>query len=130
MFKLWKSPIGKSIGDFALPGQSHQMPNHIFPFRKKHDTMNEEFCHFIRQEFPVLPKSEQEATCMEKFEYKTLYTDAKGVFGGKVDQGMFQSELNELGSLGWELVSTVATAQSYGSTRWIISVFKRKAVEK
>ena len=63
---------------------------------------------------------------MEKFEYKTLFTDAKGVLGGKVDQSAFQMELNELGSLGWELVSTVSAAQSYGSTRWIISVFKRK----
>ena len=63
---------------------------------------------------------------MEQFEYKTLYTDAKGVFGGKVDQYSFQNELNELGSQGWELVNSVATAQSYGSTRWIISIFKRK----
>lgn len=63
---------------------------------------------------------------MEKFEYKTLFTDAKGVFGGKVDESTFQNELNELGLQGWELVSTVAAAQSYGSTRWIISIFKRK----
>lgn len=63
---------------------------------------------------------------MDGFEYKTLFTDAKGMLGGKVDQGAFQRELNELGRQGWELVSTVAAAQSYGSTRWIISTFKRK----
>lgn len=63
---------------------------------------------------------------MDKFEYKTLFTDAKGFFGGKVDKSDYQFELNELGSQGWELVSTVATAQSYGSTRWIISTFKRR----
>ncbi|SHI01731.1 protein of unknown function [Sporobacter termitidis DSM 10068] len=63
---------------------------------------------------------------MEKFEYKTLFIDVKGVFGGKVDQSTFQDELNELGLQGWELVNTVAAAQSYGSTRCIISVFKRK----
>lgn len=63
---------------------------------------------------------------MEKFEYKTLLTDAKGALGGKVDQGAFQRELNELGMQGWELVSTVGAAQSYGSTRWVISIFKRK----
>lgn len=63
---------------------------------------------------------------MEIFEYKTLFTDAKGFLGGKVDQVFFQNELNELGLQGWELVSTVAAAQSYGSTRWIISTFKRK----
>lgn len=63
---------------------------------------------------------------MERFEYKTLFTDAKGVLGGKVDQLTLHNELNELGAKGWELVSTVAAAQSYGSTRWIISVFKRR----
>ncbi len=63
---------------------------------------------------------------MEKFEYKTLFTDAKGVLGGKVDQDGLENELNELGLQGWELVNTVAAAQSYGSTRWIISIFKRK----
>lgn len=65
---------------------------------------------------------------MERYEYKTMYTDAKGFFGGKVDQMQFHNELNVLGAQGWELVSTVATAQSYGSTRWLISIFKRKIV--
>ena len=63
---------------------------------------------------------------MDRFEYKTLFTDAKGILGGKVDEDRFQDELNELGAQGWELVNTVAAAQSYGSTRWIISVFKRR----
>lgn len=63
---------------------------------------------------------------MEKFEYKTLFTDAKGILGGKVDQYTLEKELNELGAQGWELINTAAVAQSYGSTRWIISTFKRK----
>ena len=63
---------------------------------------------------------------MELFEYKTLFTDVKGIFGGKVDEAQLQTDLSELGQQGWELVNTVATAQSYGSTRWLISVFKRK----
>lgn len=63
---------------------------------------------------------------MEQFEYKTVFTDAKGMLGGKVDQYSFQNELNHLGSDGWELVSAIPTAQSYGSTRWVICIFKRK----
>ncbi|MPM54666.1 hypothetical protein SDC9_101445 [bioreactor metagenome] len=63
---------------------------------------------------------------MEQFEYKTLFTDAKGVLGGKVNESQLQADLNELRQQGWELVNTVATAQSYGSTRWLISIFKRK----
>ncbi|NLM60535.1 MAG: DUF4177 domain-containing protein [Clostridiales bacterium] len=65
---------------------------------------------------------------MEKFEYKTLFTDAKGAFGGKVDRHAFEKELNDLGAQGWELVSAVPSAQSYGSTRWIICIFKRKII--
>ncbi|MDD5934015.1 MAG: DUF4177 domain-containing protein [Clostridiales bacterium] len=63
---------------------------------------------------------------MEQWEYKTIYTDAKGFFGGKVNFSEFEEELNKLGAQGWELVSSVPSAQSYGSTRWIISIFKRK----
>jgi len=63
---------------------------------------------------------------MEQYEYKTLYTDAKGISGGKVNQDEFQEALNNMGAQGWELVNTFPTAQDYGRTRWVISVFKRK----
>lgn len=63
---------------------------------------------------------------MDKFEYKTLFTEAKGFLGGRVDKHAFQHELNELGAEGWELVSSFPSAQSYGNTRWVISIFKRK----
>jgi hypothetical protein len=63
---------------------------------------------------------------MDQYEYKILSTDAKGFLGGKVNNNEFENELNRLGMQGWELVSTVATAQSYGSTRWLTSIFKRK----
>lgn len=63
---------------------------------------------------------------MEQYEYKTLFTDAKGALGGKVNQTEMEIRLNDLGRQGWELVSTVPSAQSYGSTRWLISIFKRK----
>ena len=63
---------------------------------------------------------------MEKFEYKTLFAETTGFFGGEADRNKFQSELNELGAQGWELVSTVTTASSGGMTRLLISLFKRK----
>lgn len=63
---------------------------------------------------------------MEKFEYKTLTTDAKGIFGGKVKVEEFENKLNQLGLEGWELINCVATTQSYGSTVHVISVFKRR----
>jgi hypothetical protein len=63
---------------------------------------------------------------MEKYEYRTVYTDAKGILGGKVEQMDFERQLNELGEFGWELVNVIPSAQSNGHTRWLISVFKRK----
>lgn len=61
---------------------------------------------------------------MDKYEYKTIFTDT-GLFGAKVDQTVFENQLNELGCLGWDLVSTVATGIS-GRTMTVVSVFKRK----
>ena len=63
---------------------------------------------------------------MERFEYKTLLTDAKGFWGGEVDAVAFQNQLNELGAEGWELVNSVSTAQAQETTRWIVSILKRR----
>lgn len=63
---------------------------------------------------------------MEKFEYYTFVYDTKGFTGGKVDTEVFQEELNKLGSIGWELVSSLSTNQGNGYTRSIVSIFKRK----
>jgi hypothetical protein len=35
---------------------------------------------------------------MEKYEHTTLFTDAKGVLGGKVDKQELQYQLNQLGA--------------------------------
>ncbi len=63
---------------------------------------------------------------MRKFEYKTMVFDAKGFWGGKIDVSDFDHALNEAGRDGWELVETTASNQSYGSTRYVICVFKRE----
>lgn len=63
---------------------------------------------------------------MEKFEYRTFIYDTEGWMGGKVDNRDFEMELNKLGLDGWELVSSVSTNHSYGQTRSIVSIFKRK----
>ena len=63
---------------------------------------------------------------MERFEYRTILYDTKGVWGGKVDDDHFEALLNGLGSQGWELVSAIATAQAYGSTKSIVCILKRR----
>lgn len=63
---------------------------------------------------------------MDKYEYKTFTYDTKGFWGGSVDINQFQNELNALGDDGWELVNSVSTTQSYGSSKSIVCIFKRK----
>jgi hypothetical protein len=62
---------------------------------------------------------------MKRFEYKTLYSKAMGINGGKINQKTLEKELNQLGAEGWELVSTVSSNQGTGYTKDIISILKR-----
>jgi hypothetical protein len=70
-------------------------------------------------------KSEEEVN-MEKFEYKVVTYDTKGFWGGKVEISQIEDQLNLIGNDGWEMVSCTSTNQSYGSSRSIVCIFKRK----
>ena len=63
---------------------------------------------------------------MERFEYKTILYDPKGLWGGKIDKSDFDDMLNGMGALGWELVSAVSSSSSYGATKSIVCIFKRR----
>lgn len=63
---------------------------------------------------------------MDKYEYKTFRYDTKGLWGGKVETDQFEMALNRFGDDGWKMVSSFTTAQSYGSSRSVICIFKRK----
>ncbi|MBQ9425704.1 MAG: DUF4177 domain-containing protein [Erysipelotrichaceae bacterium] len=63
---------------------------------------------------------------MDNFEYKVVTYDTKGFFGGNVEPDQLENQLNLLGYDGWELVSCTSTNQSYGSSRSIVCIFKRK----
>lgn len=63
---------------------------------------------------------------MELFEYKVAVYDTKGFWGGDVDSNRFEKQLNLLGNDGWEMVSCTSTNQSYGSSKSIVCIFKRK----
>lgn len=62
---------------------------------------------------------------MIKWEYKTLKIDPVGFEGGIVKTDVFERELNRLGSLGWELVSSFDTNQDNGRSREILAIFKK-----
>ena len=63
---------------------------------------------------------------MDNFEYKVAVYDTKGFWGGDVDSNRFEKQLNLLGNDGWEMVSCTSTNQSYGSSKSIVCIFKRK----
>lgn len=63
---------------------------------------------------------------MEKFEYKVVTYDPSGLFGGKVKVNQIENQLNMLGEDGWELISCTSSNQSYGSTKSLVCIFKRR----
>jgi len=66
-----------------------------------------------------------ETAQLVKWEYKIIKTSAKGMLGGKVDQGSLETNMNEMGREGWELVSAFDTSQELGKTRDVLLLFKR-----
>ncbi|MCR4669092.1 MAG: DUF4177 domain-containing protein [Clostridia bacterium] len=63
---------------------------------------------------------------MKTFEYKVVTYDPHGFFGGSVEVGQIENQLNLLGGEGWEMVSCTSSNQSYGSTRSLVCIFKRR----
>lgn len=64
---------------------------------------------------------------MDRWEYKTIKFETKGMLGGILDIDNFNDQLNSLGRSGWELVSCFDTNQSQGASREVVAVFKRLA---
>ncbi len=63
---------------------------------------------------------------MEKFEYKVVTFDTTGFFGGNVETRQVETQLNLLGNDGWEMISSTSTNQSYGASKSIVCIFKRR----
>lgn len=63
---------------------------------------------------------------MDQFEYKVFIYDTKGFFGGEVDVNQLECQLNLLGNDGWEMVSCTSSNQSYGASKSIVCILKRK----
>ena len=47
-----------------------------------------------------------------RWEYKSVQIETKGIWGGKVEGSELDRLMNELGELGWELVSAFDTNES------------------
>lgn len=60
-----------------------------------------------------------------KWEYKTLYYEAGGLMGGKIDVSAMLANLNALGQLGWEVTGVLETNQVQGATRHVVILLKR-----
>ncbi len=63
---------------------------------------------------------------MQTYEYLTLpFQTNQPLHPGRLDQEIFQAQLNAQGADGWELVSAFTTNQSNGITHAVTAVFKR-----
>jgi hypothetical protein len=63
---------------------------------------------------------------LEKWEYKTINIETNKTGEGKSDSNNFNMVINQLGNVGWELVSCFTFNQEQGCTRELIAVLKRK----
>jgi len=63
---------------------------------------------------------------LEKWEYKTINIETNKTGEGKPDSNNFNMVINQLGNVGWELVSCFTFNQEQGCTRELIAVLKRK----
>lgn len=61
-----------------------------------------------------------------RFEYKTIKLDISGFFSPKVKAEKVDEELNQLGSVGWELVSAFDTNWGHGASAELVLIFKRE----
>lgn len=59
------------------------------------------------------------------WEYKTIKLQTKGLLGGKFDENRLDEYMNQLGSQGWELVTSFVTSQEIGASRDVAVIFKR-----
>lgn len=60
-----------------------------------------------------------------QWQYTTVTAKLKGFLGPKLDPESINDILNQLGSEGWELCSTVGRNEGYGATRDVYFFFKR-----
>jgi hypothetical protein len=63
---------------------------------------------------------------LEKWEYRTIKVELKGLAGGILRTEDFNYELNKLGEQGWELVSCFSNNAAQGYSREAVAVFKRR----
>lgn len=63
---------------------------------------------------------------MNTWEYKTIKLATKGFVGGKLNIEELDSEMNRLGSEGWELVNALDTNMIDGTTRDVVCIFKKQ----
>ncbi len=66
-----------------------------------------------------------EKPTMNKYEYKVLKFDVKGIFGGKVDLGDIEAQLNRYGAEGWELAHVSEILNSSSMTTMLVAMLKR-----
>ncbi|MEA3391456.1 MAG: DUF4177 domain-containing protein [Candidatus Marinimicrobia bacterium] len=62
---------------------------------------------------------------MTKWEYKVVEFVSGGFLGGLVNTQEVETRLNELGKLGWELVTSYSTNAGYGATKKLVYTLKK-----
>lgn len=67
----------------------------------------------------------KEEKIMKKYEFKVLKFDVKGWFGGKVDSTDIETQLNQFGAEGWDLLHTSEILKDMGVTAMLVIIMRR-----
>ncbi len=62
---------------------------------------------------------------MQKWEYKVIETECKGLMGGQLEIQHFSDSLNILGKDGWEVISSFTLNIAQGSSKKVVTILKR-----
>ncbi|MCK5817455.1 MAG: DUF4177 domain-containing protein [Candidatus Marinimicrobia bacterium] len=62
---------------------------------------------------------------MKKWDYKVVEFGSGGFLGGNINTQKVETQLNELGKLGWELVTSYSTNAGYGATKKLVYTLKK-----
>lgn len=60
-----------------------------------------------------------------RWEYKTVKLGVVGALGVAFDEKETNAFLNKMGSVGWELISTLDLNEDHGNSLFVIMIFKR-----
>jgi hypothetical protein len=63
---------------------------------------------------------------LERWEYKTIKLETRGIMAGNLEVEDLEKKLNVLGEHGWEMISFLPTSSGQGTIKEAVATLKRR----